>query len=306
MEPFLIHILGCGSALPTLKHYASSQIVEVRGKMFMIDCGEGTQLQLRRYHIGFNRIQGVFISHLHGDHCFGLIGMISTFGMLGRTAPLTIYAPADLGSLLKMQLSMFCDKLEYEVKFVAIQDTTQQRIIYEDKSITVETVPLQHRIPCCGFIFREKKGLRHIRRDMIDCYEIPISQLNLIRQGADYTTPEGEVIRNEQLTYPADEPRSYAYCSDTRFIPTLWQNVEHVTALYHDSTYNSQLQSRASLYYHSTSAQAAQVALKAGAKQLILGHFSARFDDETVLLKEAKEIFTNTVLANEGEIIRIE
>ena len=170
MEPFKVHILGCGSALPTLQHNASSQIVELREKLFMIDCGEGTQMQLRRSRIHFSKIIAVFISHLHGDHCFGLPGMISTFGMTGRTAPLHIYAPAAFEPILDQTLSFFCQGLEFKVVFHAV-DTTQNKVVYEDRSLTVETIPLQHRIDCCGYLFREKPILPHIRRDMIDFYK---------------------------------------------------------------------------------------------------------------------------------------
>ena len=186
MEPFKIHILGCGSALPTLSHYASSQVVEIREKLFMVDCGEGTQMQLRRNKIRFTKLQAVFISHLHGDHCFGLIGMISTFGMLGRTAHFHVYAPEALGPILQIQLDFFCKGLGFEVKFHPI-DTTRKIVIYEDRSLTVETIPLEHRTPTCGFLFREKPKLRHINREMIDCYEVPLSQLNNIRTGMDWT-----------------------------------------------------------------------------------------------------------------------
>ena len=179
MQPFRVHILGCGSALPTPKHGASAQVIEIRDKMFLVDCGEGTQIQLRRSHINFMRIQGVFISHLHGDHCFGLIGMISTFGMLGRVAPLHVYAPKELKTMLESQIEMFCNGLEYEVLFHAV-DTTVSEIIYEDRSLTVTSIPLNHRIACCGFLFREKPGLPHIRRDMIDFLGIPVSQINKI------------------------------------------------------------------------------------------------------------------------------
>ena len=217
MEPFKVHILGCGSALPTLKHNSSAQVVELRGKLFLVDCGEGTQVLLRRSHIGFTKIGAGFISHLHGDHCFGLIGMISTFGLLGRTAPLHVYAPAALEPMLQAQMQMFCHGLEFEVVFHVV-DTLQQKVIYEDRSLTVESIPLEHRVPCCGFLFREKPSLPHIRRDMIDAYEIPISQINNIKNGADWVTAEGDVVPNSRLTKPADAPRSYAYCSDTRYI----------------------------------------------------------------------------------------
>lgn len=304
MEPFRIHILGCGSALPTLKHNASSQVVDIRGKLFMVDCGEGTQVQLRRSRVSFNRIQAVFISHLHGDHCLGLIGMISTFGMLGRTATLHVYAPGEFERMLQLQIDMFCKGLEFEVVFHAV-DTTKHQVIYEDKSLTVASIPLEHRVPCCGFLFREKPLLPHIRRDMIDCYQIPISQINNIKNGADWTTEEGELVENSRLTYPAAAPRSYAYCSDTRYIPTLHQLVKGVDVLYHESTYDSEHEARAKLYYHSTAAQAAQVALDAGVGKLLLGHYSARYDDESVILREAQKIFPNSFLTAEEMIFDV-
>lgn len=304
MEPFRVYILGCGSALPTLKHNASSQIIEIREKLFMIDCGEGTQIQLRRSHIHFSRISAVFISHLHGDHCLGLIGMLSTFGMLGRTAPLHVYAPAEFEPMLNMQIEMFCNGLEYKVVFHSV-DTMLHQIIYEDKGMQVETIPLEHRIPCCGFLFREKSYLPHIRRDMIDCYDIPISQINNIKNGADWKTDDGEIIPNSRLTTPAVSSRSYAYCSDTRYIPSLYKFVEGVNLLYHESTYLSDYESHAKKYFHSTAAQAATVANDANVGKLILGHFSARYEDENGILNEAKSIFPNSVLANEGLIFNV-
>ena len=299
MEPFKVHILGCGSALPTLQHNASSQIVELREKLFMIDCGEGTQIQLRRSRIHFSKIIAVFISHLHGDHCFGLPGMISTFGMTGRTAPLHIYAPAAFEPILDQTLSFFCQGLEFKVVFHAV-DTTQNKVVYEDRSLTVETIPLQHRIDCCGFLFREKPILPHIRRDMIDFYKIPISQINNIKAGADWVTVEGEVIANSRLTTPAEPARSYAYCSDTRYIKTLHELVKGVSTLYHESTYSAEDAERARLYWHSTSQDAARVARDASVGKLLLGHFSARYNNESQLLEEAKEIFPNSYLTREG------
>jgi ribonuclease Z len=299
MEPFKVHILGCGSALPTLQHNASSQIVELREKLFMIDCGEGTQIQLRRSRIHFSKIIAVFISHLHGDHCFGLPGMISTFGMTGRTAPLHIYAPAAFEPILDQTLSFFCQGLEFKVVFHAV-DTTQNKVVYEDRSLTIETIPLQHRIDCCGYLFREKPILPHIRRDMIDFYKIPISQINNIKAGADWVTAEGEVIANSRLTAPAEPARSYAYCSDTRYIKTLHELVKGVSTLYHESTYSAEDAERARLYWHSTSQDAAKVARDASVGKLLLGHFSARYNNESQLLDEAKEIFPNSYLTREG------
>lgn len=304
MEPFRVHILGCGSALPTLKHNPSSQIVEIRGKCFLIDCGEGTQTQLRRSKIKFTRISAVFISHVHGDHCFGLIGMVSTFGMLGRTAPLHIYAPAGFSNIMKMQIDFFCKDLEYEVVFHDV-DTNANNIIYEDRSLTVETVPLSHRVPCCGFIFREKQTLPHILRDMTDYYKVPVSQFNNIKNGADWVDEEGNVIPYTRLTTPSELARSYAYCSDTKYLPMLHECLKDVCVLYHESTYSKEDEDMAKMYFHSTAAQAAQVASDANVGKLVLGHYSARYEDENRLLEEAKNIFPNTVLSDEGLIIDV-
>ena len=304
MQPFKVHILGCGSALPTLQHYASSQVVEIRGKFFMIDCGEGTQMQLRHLHMHFNKLYAVFITHLHGDHCFGLIGMISTFGLLGRTATLHVYAPQALEPLLKTQMDMFCHGLEYDVCFHSV-DTCQRQVIYEDRSLTVETLPLQHRMPCCGYLFREKPMLPHIRRDMVEAYQIPFSQINNIKAGQDWTSPDGDVIPAERLTIPADPTRAYAYCSDTKYIPDLHLSLKNVDTLYHESTYASDREDRAEQYMHSTARQAAMVARDAGVKTLLLGHYSARYNDEEVLLNEAREIFPNTFLTNERMVFDV-
>ena len=264
----------------------------------MIDCGEGTQMQVRHTHIHFSKIQAVFISHIHGDHCFGLIGMISTFGMLGRTAPLHIYAPAELESILNAQVELFCTGLEYNIVFHAV-DTAERTVIYEDRSLIVETIPLEHRVPCCGFIFREKPALPHIRRDMIDFYNIPISQINNIKAGAGWTTPDGNFVPHERLTVPADAPRSYAYCSDTHYLPHLHELIKGVSTLYHESTYAEDNIEKARIYHHSTAAQAAMVARDANVGKLLLGHYSSRYRDESVLLDEAKAIFPNSYLTNE-------
>lgn len=270
----------------------------------MIDCGEGTQLQLRRSHVSFTRIQAVFISHLHGDHCFGLIGMISTFGMLGRTATLHVYAPIEFEIMLEEQMKLFCYGLDYKVEFHAI-DTTKQQVIFEDRSLFVESIPLEHRVPCCGFLFREKPTLPHIRRQMIDFYQIPISHIMRIKQGEDWVTEDGEVIPNSRLVSPAAPVRSYAYCSDTRYMPQLHKMIDGVNLLYHESTYDASCGNRAKLYYHSTGEQAATVARDAHAGKLLLGHFSARYENENGILQEAKAIFPNSSLAYENMTVDV-
>lgn len=298
MEPFRVHILGCGSALPTLKHHSSSQVIEIRDKLFMVDCGEGTQMQLRRSRLRFTKINTIFISHLHGDHCFGLIGLISTFGLLGRTAPLHIYAPKEMEEILSMQIDFFCTALGYDVVFHGVE-TTEEKVIYEDRSLTVTTIPLLHRKPCCGFLFKEKQMLPHIRREVFDAYGVPLSQVNNIKNGQDWITEEGDVIPNKLLTKPSEPARSYAYCSDTKYMPELYKCIKDVDLLYHESTYMDEDSDKAILYNHSTAKEAAMVAKAADAKKLILGHFSARYEDEQLLLDEAKGVFENTFLANE-------
>ena len=304
MEPFRIYILGCGSALPTLRHNASSQLVEVRERLLMLDCAEGTQTQMRKSHLHFAKLSRVFISHLHGDHCFGLIGMISTFGLLGRTAPLHVHAPEALGPMLHDQITFFTHDLGFEVVFHAV-DTSRQAVVYEDNSITVESIPLEHRMPTCGYLIREKPQLPHIRPEMLEAYGIPRSQINNIKMGADWTTSEGDVIPNARLVTPADPPRSYAYCSDTRYMPTLHEQVKGVNTLYHESTYGEDKIQSAEKYCHSTARQAAMVARDAGVGQLLLGHYSSRYEDENVLLEEAKVVFENTRLTNEMDIINV-
>lgn len=305
MEKFTLHILGCGSALPTGLHLPSSQIISLRERLYMIDCGEGTQLQMRKAGLKFSRLSCIFITHLHGDHCFGLIGLISTFSLLGRTTPLHIYAPAELEQVLKLQLSTFCYGLSFPIEFHAI-NTTSSQVIYEDKALTVQTMPLKHRIACCGFIFREKPSLPHIRRDMIDFYQIPLYAINQIKQGADWTTTEGEHVPNRFLVYEAQPPRSFAYCSDTAYCPSIIPLIRNVNLLYHEATFGENNKQRAKETYHSTATEAAQIAQEAAVGKLLIGHYSARYTDTTPLLEEAQAIFPHTIAATEGMILHIE
>jgi ribonuclease Z len=279
-------------------------VVEVRGKVLMLDCAEGTQMQLRKSKIRFTKLSHVFITHQHGDHCFGLIGMISTFGLLGRTATLHIHGPQALGPELERQIAFFTHDLGYEVVFHPV-DTTVRQAVYEDRSIVVESIPLEHRVPCCGYLIREKASLPHIRRDMMDCYGIPNSQVNNIKNGADWTTADGEVIPNSRLVTASDKPRSYAYLSDTRYIPTLANEVRGVDLLYHESTYGDDRLPSAEKYCHSTARQAATVARDAQVGRLLLGHYSSRYEDEKVLLQEAKEVFGQSFLTNENDVFEV-
>lgn len=299
MEPFTLYILGCGSAKPSNGHLPSCQVLSLREKQFMIDCGEGAQMQLNKTRLGITRLGHIFITHSHGDHCFGLPGLISTLGLLGRTAELHVHAPADLQPFLDCILQHFCQEMDYEVIFHAV-DTKKHQLVYEDRGVEVWSLPLAHRVPCCGYLFKEKPLLPHIRPEMIECYGVPKSQINNIKAGMDWVTEEGEVIPNSRLVRPADAPRSYAYCSDTRYLPRLAEWVKGVNLLYHEATFDEEHVIRAQQTCHSTARQAAQTALDAEAKKLVVGHYSGRIKDENVLLAEAQEVFPETVLGREG------
>lgn len=298
MEKFELHILGCGSALPTTRHFPTSQIVNVRDKLFMIDCGEGAQLQFRKSHLKFSRLNHIFISHLHGDHCFGLLGLISTLNLLGRTAELHIHSPKGLETLLTPMLDFFNRQMTYKVLFHEF-DTKEPTLIYEDRSLTVTTIPLRHRMPCCGFLFAEKQRPNHIIREMVDFYQVPVYELNRIKNGADYVTPEGKTVSNSLLTRPSAPSRSYAYCSDTICLPSIVEQIKGVDLLFHEATFANEDAPRARETFHTTAAQAAEVARRAEVKKLLIGHFSARYEDENVLLQEASAIFPDTQLAKE-------
>ena len=304
MEKFELHVLGCGSALPTTRHFPTSQIVNVRDKLFMIDCGEGAQLQFRKSRLKFSRLNHIFISHLHGDHCFGLLGLISTLNLLGRTAELHIHSPKGLEDLMIPMLDFFNRQMTYRVLFHEF-GTKEAAVVYEDRSLTVTTIPLRHRMPCCGFLFAEKPGPNHILRDMIDFYQVPGYELNRIKNGADYVTPEGEVIPNARLTRPSAAPRRYAYCSDTIYLPSVTEQIKGVDLLFHEATFAEDAAPRAKETFHTTASQAARIARDAEVKKLLIGHFSARYDDEQVLLDEARAVFPNTQLAKETLCISV-
>lgn len=298
MEKFELHILGCGSALPTTRHFPTSQIVNVRDKLFMIDCGEGAQLQFRKSHLKFSRLNHIFISHLHGDHCFGLLGLISTLNLLGRTAELHIHSPKGLETLLTPMLDFFNRQMTYKILFHEF-DTKEPMQIYEGRSLTVTTIPLRHRMPCCGFLFAEKRRPNHIIREMVDFYQVPVYELNRIKNGADYVTPEGKTVSNNLLTRPSAPSRSYAYCSDTIYLPSIVEQIKGVDLLFHEATFANEDAPRAKETFHTTAAQAAEIARKAEVKKLLIGHFSARYEDENILLQEASAIFPDTQLAKE-------
>lgn len=304
MATFDLNILGCGSALPTTRHNASSQVINLRDKLYMIDCGEGTQLQMRKMKIKFSRLNHIFISHLHGDHSLGLPGLVSTLGMLGRMGDLFVYGPAEVGEYVQVIEKLFCQGSPFQMKFQAV-DTNNYNLVMEDRSVSVYSLPMKHRVPCCGYLFVEKERSPHIIREMIDFYKIPISKIELIKQGADFVTEEGEVIPNKILTRPAEPAKRYAYCSDTAFFPKIIPYIEGVDLLYHEATFLEADSARAYETFHSTTKQAASIARDAQVKKLLIGHYSARYIDLLPLEKEARSIFHNTLLANEGMVLSL-
>ena len=304
MAEFNINILGCGSALPTTRHLATSQIVDLRDKLYIIDCGEGTQVQMRRMRVRFGRLAHIFISHLHGDHCFGLPGLISTLGMLGRTGELVVHGPKEVETYLRPVMDLFCRGMEFEVRFNPV-DTRSHSLVMEDRSLSVYSIPLKHRIPTCGYLFAEKPKEAHIIREMTDFYQVPVRCMKDIKQGQDYVTPEGEVVPNSRLTRPAAPPKRYAFCSDTAYNRSIIPIIEGADLLYHEATFAECDLARAKETFHSTARQAAEIARDAHVKRLVIGHYSARYEDLSELHREAEAVFPGTILGNEGTVIPV-
>ncbi len=264
----------------------------------MIDCGEGTQLQFRKCGLSFTKLRAIFITHIHGDHCFGLPGLLSTLSLLGRRQALPVYAPEIVAKAMQQVIGTLCGDLPYEVQFNAF-DAEAVETIYEDKTFAVSTLPLKHRTPSSGFLFKEKQGLLHLDRAACDFHRVPVSYFDRIKHGCDYVGGDGKVIPNHLLTRPADPPRSFAYCSDTAYNPSLAGLVHGVDLLYHEATFAESDAKRANETFHSTSRQAAQVAKDANVKKLLIGHYSARYKALDLLLNEAKSVFPDTILAHE-------
>lgn len=304
MAEFNINILGCGSALPTTRHLATSQVVDLRDKLYMIDCGEGTQVQMRKMRVRFGRLAHIFISHLHGDHCFGLPGLVSTLGMLGRTGELVVHGPKEVETYLRPVMDLFCRGMEFEVRFNPV-DTRSHSLVMEDRSLSVYSIPLKHRIPTCGYLFAEKPKEAHIIREMTDFYQVPVRCMKDIKQGRDYVTPEGEVVPNSRLTRPAAPPKRYAFCSDTAYHRSIIPIIEGVDLLYHEATFAECDLARAKETFHSTARQAAEIARDAQVKRLVIGHYSARYEDLSELHREAEAVFPGTILGNEGMVVRV-
>ena len=304
MSEFKVHILGCGSATPSLRHMPSCQVVEYRGQLMMIDCGEGAQLSMRRMGLRFSRLNHVFISHLHGDHCLGLPGLLSTLALHDVGGTVTVHTFAEGTDILGRMIDFFCRERSYELKFNII-DPTRRQLLLDLPGLTVESFPLCHRVPDVGFIFREKPKPRHIKGDMVKFHQVPVSQMKAIKEGADFITPEGKVIPNAMLTSDPDRAASYAYCSDTIYLAETAKFVDGVDLLYHEATYTDDKADKASAYGHSTASQAATVARDAHAGRLLIGHYSKAYHDEVQHLAEARAIFPNTDAATEGLTVDI-
>ena len=304
MLPFTLTILGCSSATPTSERNPTAQLLNHGENLFLIDCGEGTQVSLRRMHIHFQRIKHIFISHLHGDHFYGLIGLVSSMHLLGRTEPLHIYGPPTLKEILDMQLMASQTTLLYPLEFHATQAETPE-VIFEDKQITVSSFPMLHRIPTTGFLFREKPYERKLRKDMLELLKIPVHLIPRLRAGEDYTASDGTVHPNASITLESPAPRTYAFCSDTAYDEQIIPVIEGASLLYHETTFMNDREANASDKFHSTTGQAATIAAKAGVKKLLIGHYSARYDDLQPLLNEAREVFPETELTVDGSIFEI-
>lgn len=304
MSDFKIHILGCGSSLPTRRHLPTAQAVELRGKLYLIDCGEGTQRQLRKQGLSFEAITVIFITHHHGDHIFGLPGLLSSLSMLGRKRALQIIGPRGTKALIHNIIDLFLDWIQYEIVVEEFDDRVSQ-VVFEDKSIAVSSLSLRHRLPCQGYLLREKVSERHIDRASCDFYQVPLAHYPALLRGEDWLNSDGACIPNSRLTRKGKRPRSYAMCTDTIYLPELHRSLVDVDVLYHETTFLHRDRARAQTTYHSTAHEAAMVARDAGVRQLVIGHYSARYSDLRPFLEEAQEVFEHTILADEGFIISI-
>ncbi len=294
---FAVTILGNNSALPAYDRHPTAQIVTLNDQVLLIDCGEGTQMQLSRYKVKRGKLNHIFISHLHGDHYFGLIGLVTSMGLLGREQPLHLYAPPGLDAIIQLQLEVAATSLPFELVYHAL---TKEELILDGPKFSVECFSTKHRIPCWGFIVREKKLPRKVDKDKAIEFMIPASFYNSLKEGLDYIAKDGSIVFNDQVTIPNTTPRSYAFCADTIYDERIADIAKDVTLLYHEATYLKDLEERAAARFHSTTIQAAMIAKKANANQLLLGHFSSKYEFLDDYLTEATAVFPNTQLAIEG------
>jgi ribonuclease Z len=299
---FGVTILGNNSAIPAYDRHPTAQVVTLNDQLFLIDCGEGTQMQISRYRIRRSKINHIFISHLHGDHYFGLIGLITSMGLLGREQELHLHAPAGLKNIIDLQLEVAATTLPFPLTFHALEG---EAVLVDTPKFMVESFQTQHRIPCWGFIIREKRKPRKIVKDSTIEFDVPAAFYEKLKDGEDYETKDGRIIQNEWVTIANKPARSYAFCADTKFDETLCEKTKDVTVMYHEATYLKDLTERADARFHSTSEQAATIALRAGVKKLLIGHFSSKYDKLDAFLHEAREVFPETDLAIEGVTYKI-
>ncbi|MFE3871700.1 ribonuclease Z [Flavobacterium sp. ZS1P70] len=293
-------ILGCYAATPRTFTNPTSQILEIKNRLFLIDCGEGTQVQLRKNKIRFSKINHIFISHLHGDHFFGLVGLVSTFTLLNRTTDLHIYGPKGIKEIIKLQLRLSNSWTNYGLFFHELE-SAEGEVIFEDEKVLVKTIPLKHRIYTNGFLFQEKIGARKINLDAVQNYEIDTCYYQKIKSGKDITLLDGRVIENEKLTFDPVPAKNYAFCSDTAYDESIIPIIENIDVLYHESTFLQSEENLAKKTLHSTAKEAAMIAFKSNAKQLILGHYSTRYENITFFKEEAETIFPEVLLADDGK-----
>jgi len=297
---FSLRVLGTASAMPVPDRHQSAQVLSVHGRFFLIDCGEAVQRQLLRYHIPLMKIDSLFISHIHGDHIFGIFPLLSTMGMLSRTAPLNIYAPNSFGPILKFFLSYYGEGVNFEIRHVPLKMNEPEEI-YHTKNVEILSFPLNHKIETYGFLFREKEPMFNVRKECIGQYGLSLAEIGTLKRGEDVVRDD-IVIPVSEAAYKPYEPRSYAYCSDTAVFPELKDWVRGVNMLYHESTYVDEYSDQASLRHHSTSRQAAQCAADAGVGKLVLGHYSSRIKDMDRYLNEARAVFPETYAAKDGDV----
>ena len=296
---FELTVLGCSSATPTKERHPSAQVLNISDKLFLIDCGEGTQMQLMHYKVKFQRIDHIFISHLHGNHYLGLVGLLFTLHLFGRTKEIHIYANPDLLEIINLQFKASETNLLYPLLFHSLTENKSETL-YEDEKIWVNSFPLLHRVPTHGFLFVQKNTLLHLDKERIEHLNIPFDYLPKIKQGEDYIDGNGKRYLNSELTLPPQPSKSYAYCSDTAYSSEIIPHINNADLLYHEATFMHDMESNAIKKQHSTTLHAARTAIEANAKRLLVGHFSARYDDLTILLEETCTAFPNTELAQEG------
>ena len=302
---FEVSILGSSSATPIYQRHPTSQVLNIHERLFLVDCGEGTLIQMNRYKIKFHRINHIFISHLHGDHYLGLVGLLSTMHLQGRVMDLNIYCQEPLKEIVDIQLKYSETVLRYPLHFHFL-NPLKPEIVLSDENIEIRTIILNHRIPCTGFLFTEKPGLRKLIKEKLREYQIPVGFYLDLKNGSDYITPDGKTIPNRELTIPPRVPRSYAFCSDTCYDERIIPAIKNIDLLYHEATFLNDKLARAEETFHSTAGQAALIAKKANVSRLIIGHFSARYKSLYPLLEEAREVFSDTTLALEGDNFKIE